>query len=249
VTALGIASLGWADATSIVPPTPREVAQGVWLIPGAIIPNREPDGNTVIFDAPEGLIVVDTGRHEWHHRAILALASDRRKPIKIIVNTHWHLDHVSGNPAIRAAFPGLRVYGSGAINNALTGFLASSASEGAGYIDDPALPEEMRAVPGHGAPMVRAQLSIYRQAFDSFVACSNSARLKDECAAGWATMPVPCSRTTLARRRAPGQPPHITLTCCAPTVAEASTVKSRLPSIPGCGNDERKTWKHHAGGF
>src|SRR6266481_2385674 len=77
VTSLGIASLGWAGATSIVPPTPREVAQGVWLIAGAIIPNREPDGNTVIFDAPEGLIVVDTGRHEWHRRAILAVSPTR----------------------------------------------------------------------------------------------------------------------------------------------------------------------------
>ena len=280
VTALGIASLSWADTTSIAPPTPRQVAQGVWLIPGAILPNREPDGNTVVIDAPGGLIVVDTGRHEWHRRAILTLANDRRKPIKIIVNTHWHLDHVSGNPALRAAFPGLRVYGSDAINNALTGFLASSASEGAGYINDPALPEETRAdirldllaiqngaalkpdefittsrsmtlagrrlhlnlaryaatsgdlwlyddksriavlgdlvtlpapfldtacpdgwrtaleqiasmpfstaIPGHGAPMGRAQLSIYRQAFDSFVACAKSARLKEECAAAWA---------------------------------------------------------------
>jgi glyoxylase-like metal-dependent hydrolase (beta-lactamase superfamily II) len=250
------------------------------LIPGAIVPNREPDGNTVVFDAPEGLIVVDTGRHEWHRRAILTLAHDRRKPIRIIVNTHWHLDHVSANPALRTAFPGLRVYGSGAINNALTGFLAASAREGAGYADDPALPEETRAdirldlltiengaalkpdefitashsmtlagrrlhvnlaryaatsgdvwlyddktriavlgdlvtlpapfldtacpdgwraalaliaavpfstaIPGHGAPMIRAQFSIYRQAFDSFIACSNSARLKDECAAAWA---------------------------------------------------------------
>jgi glyoxylase-like metal-dependent hydrolase (beta-lactamase superfamily II) len=245
-----------------------------------MIPNREPDGNTLVFDAPEGLIVVDTGRHEWHRRAILALANDRRKPIKIIVNTHWHLDHVSGNPALRAAFPGLRVYGSSAIDHALTGFLASSAREGASYANDPALPEETRAdirldlltiqngaalkpdeivrtarsmtlagrrfrvnlapyaatsgdvwlfdektriavlgdlvtlpapfldtacpdgwraalaqiaalpfssaIPGHGAPMVRAQFLVYRQAFDSFVACSNSARLKDECAAAWA---------------------------------------------------------------
>jgi glyoxylase-like metal-dependent hydrolase (beta-lactamase superfamily II) len=280
VAGLGTAPLVWADVTSPAPPTPQAVAQGVWLIPGVTILNREPDGNTVVFDAPKGLIVVDTGRHEWHRRAILTLANERRKPIKVIVNTHWHLDHVTGNPALRAAFPGLRVYSSGAINNALNGFLASSAREGAGYVDDPALPEETRAdirldlltiengaalkpdalitrshlktlagrrlhvnlahyaatsgdvwlyddktriavlgdlvtlpapfldtacpegwraalaqiasvpfstaIPGHGAPMVRAQFSIYRQAFDSFVACSTSTRLKDECAADWA---------------------------------------------------------------
>jgi len=44
-----------------------------------------------------------------------------------VINSHWHLDHVSGNIGLRKAYPGIKVYGSGAINDALTRFLAKSA--------------------------------------------------------------------------------------------------------------------------
>ncbi len=82
------------------------VAPGVALLRGAILPGRGPDGNTIVFDAPEGLVVVDTGRHDWHSDAILALARERGRPIVAILNTHWHLDHSSGNGRIKAAYPG-----------------------------------------------------------------------------------------------------------------------------------------------
>jgi len=116
----------------------------VWLVPGGIPPDRQPDGNSVIFAGPAGLIVVDTGRHSWHREAILALAHAQKEKIVAIVNTHWHLDHVSGNPDLRAAYPGLRVYASGAIDAALTGFLPSSARDSAAYLDDPQIAQETR---------------------------------------------------------------------------------------------------------
>src|SRR6187455_3439006 len=43
-----------------------EVGPDIWLIPGATPQNAQPDGNTVIVDAPAGLIVFDTGRHAAH---------------------------------------------------------------------------------------------------------------------------------------------------------------------------------------
>ena len=250
------------------------------MIPGGILPDHEPDGNSVIFDAPEGLIVVDTGRHRWHRQAILSLARTHKKNIIAIVNSHWHLDHVSGNPALRAAYPHLEVYASSAIDGALVGFLASSAEEAGSHLEDPQIPEEMRediredlltirngaalrpdivmttsglmtlggrvlqinlakyaatsgdvwlydvqsrvaalgdlvtlpapfldtacpggwkialaqiaatpfkiAIPGHGAPMTQMQFLLYRQAFETFIDCANSAALNEECAAHWA---------------------------------------------------------------
>ena len=114
------------------------------MIPGGILPNRQPDGNSVIFDAQAGLVVIDTGRHPWHREAILSLARTQKKKIVAIVNTHWHLDHVSGNPDVRAAYPGLRVHASNAIDRALTGFFPASAKDSAGYVDDPQIPEETR---------------------------------------------------------------------------------------------------------
>jgi len=141
---LGTVSVAWAGTAAVPAAAPQDVVPGVWMIPGGIPPNREPDGNSVIFEAPAGLIVVDTGRHAWHREAILAFARSRKKPIIAVVNTHWHLDHVSGNPALRAAYPGLRVYASGAIDGALSGFLASSAKDAAGYLDDPQIPAETK---------------------------------------------------------------------------------------------------------
>ncbi|RPI14182.1 MAG: MBL fold metallo-hydrolase [Lysobacterales bacterium] len=125
-------------------PVAKGVAPGVWMIPGGIRPDLQPDGNTVVFEAPEGLVVVDTGRHEWHRAAILRLARERGRPVAAVVNTHWHLDHVSGNPGLRAAYPGLRVHASVAINGALEGFLAESAKDAAAYLSDPQVPEATR---------------------------------------------------------------------------------------------------------
>ena len=88
---------------AVTTPPPQEIAPGVVLLRGAILPERGPDGNTVVFDAPEGLVVVDTGRHAWHSDAILAFARAGTRPVAAIVNTHWHLDHTSGNGRIKAA--------------------------------------------------------------------------------------------------------------------------------------------------
>ena len=144
LTALGTIASASADTPPVPAPAPQELAPGVWMIPGGILPDRQPDGNSVVFDAPAGLIVVDTGRHAWHREAILALARAQQKKVVAIVNTHWHLDHVSGNPHLRAAYPGLRVYASDAIDGALTGFFPSSAKESAGYLEDPQIPKETR---------------------------------------------------------------------------------------------------------
>ncbi len=114
-----------APAAAPAPDPPVEVAAGITLIRGAVVPGRGPDGNTIVLDAPDGLIVVDTGRHDYHSDAILALAVARQRPIVAIVNTHWHLDHSSGNGRLEAAFPKARVYTTTAVDRALApgGFL------------------------------------------------------------------------------------------------------------------------------
>lgn len=141
VIALGATA---AEAGEPAPPVPVAIDKGVWMIPGGIATDRQPDGNSLVLDAPGGLIVVDTGRHAWHRDIIVALAKAQGRPVAAIVNSHWHLDHVSGNPALRAAYPELRVYASTAIDGALAGFLPDSAREARPYLDDPKLPEATR---------------------------------------------------------------------------------------------------------
>jgi glyoxylase-like metal-dependent hydrolase (beta-lactamase superfamily II) len=100
------------------------VAPGTYLIEGEAAPNRQPDGNSIVIEAPQGLIVFDTGRHEEHAQQVLDFARAQSRPIAAIINSHWHLDHVGGNPRLRAQFPGIRVYASSAIDDARRGFLA-----------------------------------------------------------------------------------------------------------------------------
>jgi len=40
-------------------------------------------------------------------------------------------------------------------------------------------------IPGHGAPMDRAQFQQWKTAFERFVDCGHSAKLKEECVASW----------------------------------------------------------------
>ena len=151
LAALAVLTLGTAakagGPAAPGPPLPSPVARGVWLIPGGILPNREPDGNTVVFAGPRGLTVLDTGRHAWHWQAILDFAAARRSPIVAIVNSHWHLDHTSGNGPLKRAFPEARVYASRAIEGALKGFLPSSAKDTRDYLAsgqaDPATAEDL----------------------------------------------------------------------------------------------------------
>src|SRR5690349_2506517 len=67
------ASAASGDASPARPrpaPDAIEVAPGVHLLRGAFVPGSQPDGNTVILKAPDGLIVIDTGRHAAHTQRI-----------------------------------------------------------------------------------------------------------------------------------------------------------------------------------
>jgi glyoxylase-like metal-dependent hydrolase (beta-lactamase superfamily II) len=115
------------------------IAEGVSLIPGSFVPGTQPDGNTVVFSGPEGLVVVDTGRHPEHTRQILAFAAEAGRPVRAVINTHWHLDHTGGNVLLRREVPGLRIIASGAIREALTGFLATYREQLAAAAAEPSL--------------------------------------------------------------------------------------------------------------
>jgi glyoxylase-like metal-dependent hydrolase (beta-lactamase superfamily II) len=106
-----------------VPAGGQRLADDAVLLPGAFVLGRQPDGNTTVFAAPQGLVVVDTGRHPAHSQAILDMAVRAKRPIVAVVNSHWHLDHVGGNARLRAAHPGLTVFASPAIEAAMGDFL------------------------------------------------------------------------------------------------------------------------------
>jgi glyoxylase-like metal-dependent hydrolase (beta-lactamase superfamily II) len=111
-------------APAVLCPGASLLAEGIELIPGRFVQGAQPDGNSVVLRAPAGLIVIDTGRHAEHTRSVLDCAARRSLPIAAVINTHWHLDHIGGNPLVREAFPQVRIWASGALAQAQVGFLA-----------------------------------------------------------------------------------------------------------------------------
>lgn len=136
VNLIALLLLGWGS---------QAISEPFHLVPGQVPMNAGPDGNTIVLDAPRGLIVFDTGRHPKHAQAILDYAKARRRPIAAIMNSHWHLDHTTGNADIRAVYPRSNVYASDAIEGALVGFLGKNRAQVDKMLADPKTPAAQKA--------------------------------------------------------------------------------------------------------
>jgi|CXWL01.1.fsa_nt_gi glyoxylase-like metal-dependent hydrolase (beta-lactamase superfamily II) len=121
------------------------VAPGVHLLRGSFVSGRQPDGNSIVLEGKDGLIVVDSGRHREHTQRILDFATAVAKPIVAVVNTHWHLDHIGGNPLLRAAHSQLSVHASSAVEGAMSGFLAKYRRTLETQLAKPELAQDKRA--------------------------------------------------------------------------------------------------------
>jgi len=114
------------------------------FIRGSFTPGRQPDGNSVMLPTPIGYIVVDTGRHREHADRIIDEARANHASVAAIINTHWHLDHISGNIVLQEAFPAAVYSNRPALEEALSGFLARGAESNRQRIADPSLDPAQR---------------------------------------------------------------------------------------------------------
>jgi cyclase len=94
---------------------PFEVRQ---VVPGVhVVLRKEPpglwfDSNSVFVVGARDVVVVDTNVSPESARASLAeLRRITDKPVRYVVNTHWHDDHLAGNQVYRDAFPGVQFVG------------------------------------------------------------------------------------------------------------------------------------------
>lgn len=126
---------------------PSEIAKGVYLFAGQIGGELQPDGNSLMFKGAHGWVVLDTGRHPVHTERLLDFAKASGEPVVAVINSHWHLDHVSGNRLIREAYPDVTVYASRGMSVALQGRLAPYAGmvrERIAGEEDPARMKELQ---------------------------------------------------------------------------------------------------------
>ena len=86
----------------------QAVAPGVYvaLQPAA---NRFNDSNATVIVTTDSVIVIDTQTTLTSTRAVLEqIRKLTDKPVRYVINTHWHGDHVYGNQIYRDAFPSVQ---------------------------------------------------------------------------------------------------------------------------------------------
>ncbi len=85
-----------------------EVAPGVVAFIAAETSGPIPSGNVVAVIGEEGVLVVDSGRFPTLARRMVAEIRRRTdRPVRYLVHTHWHLDHIVADAVFREAWPGI----------------------------------------------------------------------------------------------------------------------------------------------
>ena len=69
------------------------VAQNVYMLQGA-------GGNIGLAVGDDAVFVVDDQYAPLTRKVLAAIATVTQKPVRFVVNTHWHMDHVGGNETL-----------------------------------------------------------------------------------------------------------------------------------------------------
>src|SRR3982750_1025485 len=83
-----------------------KVADGVYAAIRKEPPGFAVESNSVFIIREDGVGVVDAQSNIASTKAVLAaLRKLTDKPVKYVINTHWHDDHIIGNQVYADAFP------------------------------------------------------------------------------------------------------------------------------------------------
>jgi cyclase len=90
----------------------QKLADGVYGVIRKDLPGLMVDANNLFIINDEDVIVVDTGGAPAITKEVLAaLRKLTDKPVRYVINTHYHDDHIRGNQVYREAFPGVEFIG------------------------------------------------------------------------------------------------------------------------------------------
>jgi cyclase len=95
-------------------------------------------GNCIAIIGDDGVLIVDSTSFPSHARQIIAeIKQMTKQPVRFLVHTHWHPDHLMGDGEFRAAFPGLAVISAAFTQKAITElapkYIKGNAEQGAAY--------------------------------------------------------------------------------------------------------------------
>jgi cyclase len=100
------------NGAEYVRPAPQriEVGKGVYLFVSKPYGDVGLDGNSVAILSNDGVLVFDSNGTPASSAAVLAeIRKLTDKPVKYVVNSHWHWDHWYGTETYTNAFPDVKV--------------------------------------------------------------------------------------------------------------------------------------------
>jgi cyclase len=99
----------------------QTIAPGVYAVLRTTPPGLVLDANAVFIVNDSDVVVVDTNATPGSAReSLAALRLITGKPVRAVVNTHWHDDHMLGNQLYRQAFPEAEFIAHAAVTAGLT---------------------------------------------------------------------------------------------------------------------------------
>lgn len=112
-----------ADAPGSAGFSVETLAPGIHALVRTKLPGFFLDSNVLFVVNDEDVVVVDANLTPASAEAsIAALRQLTPKPVRYLVNTHRHHDHVGGNEVYRREFPGVEIVGSAAMHDDLEAF-------------------------------------------------------------------------------------------------------------------------------
>jgi glyoxylase-like metal-dependent hydrolase (beta-lactamase superfamily II) len=87
---------GWTQGVPTVAVEAQALRAGLHVLRGV-------GCNVVVWTGSDGVLVVDSGDAAAAPQLLEAIASISSDDLRLVVNTHWHPDHVGGNSALRRA--------------------------------------------------------------------------------------------------------------------------------------------------
>ena len=106
--AIGAAGAGFSiigGLTRSVRAEPGHDTLAATKLRGAVSQVSGAGGNIVVLTGGDGLLLVDSGAPDAAKPLQALLAERFGAPVRVLFNTHWHLEHTGGNDLIAAADP------------------------------------------------------------------------------------------------------------------------------------------------
>jgi cyclase len=112
-----------ADTVTTSQRTVTKLSDGIYTIRHKDAPDTFPQGNTTVIIGEREVLVVDSCYlPSSAEEDIAQIRQWTTKPVRFLLNTHWHYDHTMGNAVYRDAFPGLVILAHTETRNQIAGY-------------------------------------------------------------------------------------------------------------------------------